>query len=362
MNIFFKEQDVNDVIKMVRELYNGNQIIAKNPSKFNLKISDKFTIEDANDILNKKLIKMVSEYANVPYNDGKLSWGIFSHPTFNHGLFNLIGVVIDAILPKILTTQFDMFTNVKNAAWGDKMVIEVTSPDYFAVSKITNGTSNLRRQRLDRRAAELRPEMRGVSIAESLFRILSGKADWGQFMNKVAMSMATSIKTDVYGAIYDSYTLLDATYQASGAFDGTTFVTMAEHVKSACGGLAPTVFGTVLALSKILPATGVAGMTSMNMLDAFNTQGYLGNYRGYNMFAIEQAHIPSTDTFAIGNDFAIIIPMGTNKIANLGFEGEGIVRMETPNDNVGMEMEYSYQRAWDVQILAAMKYSIYRIV
>ena len=203
--------------------------------------------------------------------------------------------------------------------------------------------------------------MRGVAIAESLFRILSGKADWAQFINKVAISMATQIKADVYTAIYDSYSVLDATYQASGAMNATTLVTMAEHVKAACGGLAPVIFGTTLALSKVLPATGVAGMTSMNMLDAYNTQGYLGNYRGYNMFALEQAHVPSTDTFAISNNFLLIIPMGTNKIANLGFEGEGIVKTNAADMNVGMDVDYSFQKAWDVQVLAAQKYGIYRV-
>lgn len=360
MNTIFNETSVKELIKMASDLYKGFKTSEVDPTKFSL-IENKYSLEDANDIFNKKLIKTICEYAQLPYNEGKLNYMTFSHPTFQHGFFNLIGVVIDAILPKVLTTQFDMFTTVKNAAWGDKLIVEVTSPDYFAVSKVGNGNSNTRRQRLDRRAVELAPVMRAVAVGESLFRILSGKADWAQFINKVAISMATAIKTDVYTAIYDSYTSLDATYQASGAFDPATFVTMAEHVKAACGGLEPVIFGTTLALSKVLPATGVAGVTSMNMLDAYNTQGYLGRYRGYNMFALEQAHIPSTDTFAISNNFLLIIPMGTNKIANLGFEGEGIVYTNAAESNAGMEVEYKFQKAWDVQVLAAMKYGIYRV-
>jgi len=360
MNTIFSQENIQSLVKAAGDLYGGFKIVERDPSKFHL-IENKYTMEDANDLFNKKLIKMVSEYAGVTYNEGKLDWFTFSHPGFQHGLFNLIGIVIDAIMPKVLTSQFDMFTTVRNAAWGDKMVVEVTSPDYFAVSKVANGTTNLRRQRLDRRAVELLPEMRGVAIAESLFRILSGKADWAQFINKVAISMATQIKADVYTAIYDSYSVLDATYQASGAMNATTLVTMAEHVKAACGGLAPVIFGTTLALSKVLPATGVAGMTSMNMLDAYNEQGYLGKFRSYPCFALEQAHVPSTDTFAISDSFLIIIPMGTNKIANLGFEGEGIITTNAASMGAGQEVDYVFTKSYDVKILASMKYGIYRI-
>jgi len=356
----FNAENVNELTKMAMDLYRGNIATGKDPSKFHL-IGDKYSVEDANDMFSKKLIKLVSEYAGMPYNDGKLDWVTYSHPMFQHGFFNLIGIVIDAVLPKVLTEQFDRFTSVRNTAWGDKLVVEVTSPDYFRVSKVANGVMDVRRQRLDRRSIELRPEMRSVAVAESLFRILSGKTDWGQFINKVAISMATAIKTDVYDAIYASYTDLDATYQAAGAFVPQTLVEMAEHVRAACGGLEPVIFGTIIALSKVLPATGVAGMTSMNMLDSYNTQGYLGRFRGYNMFALEQAHKPSTDTFAISDNFLLIVPLGANKIANLGFEGEGIIYTNAAEQSAGMEIEYKFQKAWDVKVMAAMKYGIYRV-
>lgn len=262
----FKMDDVQALVKMGLDLVKGQRTMEKEPTKFTL-IENKYSVEEANDIFNKKLIKTACETANLPYEDGKMTWYKFSSPTFQHAFFNLISVVIDAILPKVLTTQFDMLTEVKNAAWGDKLIMEVTSPDYFSVSKVANGTTNLRRQRLDRRTKELAPVMRGVSISENLFRVLAGKVDWATWINKAAISMATAIKKDVYDAIYASYSDLSATYGTTGAFDGTTLVTMAEHVKAANGGLQPIILGTALALSNVLPATGVSGMTSFNMMD-----------------------------------------------------------------------------------------------
>jgi hypothetical protein len=79
------------------------------------------------------------------------------------------------------------------------------------------------------------------------------------------------------------------------------------------------------------------------------------------MFMIEQAHKPSTDTFAISDQFVIIAAMGGNKIANLGFEGNTIITSTNPNEMANMEVEYTIQQAWDVQVLSPVKYGIYRV-
>lgn len=360
MRTHFNEQDINSLIKSGIDLCIGKKTMDTEPLKFSL-IDGKYSFEQANELFNKKIIKVASEKAGIAYNDGKIDWYTYSSPAFQHAFFNLIPVVIDAIIPKVLTTQFDILANVRNAAWGDKMVIEVTSSDLFSVSKIANGTSNLRRQRLDRRAIELLPVMRGVKVAESIFRILSGQADWATFINKVAISVATDVKNTLYTTFYNSYTSLSATYGVTGAFSTTTFNTMVEHVRAANGGLAPVAMGTRLALQKVLPATGVSGLTSMNMLDAYNQQGYLGVLNGTPMFCIEQAHVPNTDTFAVNDNFVAIIPMGSNKPVHIGFEGEGIVTTNANELNANMEMEYTYQKAYDVQVLSAAKYGIYRL-
>jgi hypothetical protein len=53
--------------------------------------------------------------------------------------------------------------------------------------------------------------------------------------------------------------------------------------------------------------------------------------------------------------------MGGNKIANLGFEGNTIITSTNPNEMANMEVEYTIQQAWDVQVLSPVKYGIYRV-
>lgn len=346
---------MNEIIQMGVKLFEGY----KKPETL------KFSYEESNKILTDKLIKESMEFAGLTYTAGmKMDYATYSHPLVKHKLFNLIGQTIDAIVPRFLTNQFERFVDVRNTAWGDKLFIEVTSPDLFAVTKVSNGNINVRRQKLDRRSISLSPVMREIKIYEDLYRLLSGRVDWGTYVTKVAMSFVTAIHTDVYNALYDSYDGADSAYFASGAFSGTTFNTIVEHVKAANGGVPVQAWGSKLALAKINAHTGFTaypGLNSQNMLDDYNKMGYYGQFQGTDLIKIDQAHVANTDTFAISDSFVIIAPAGLDKPVKLGFEGETIVTENAQNKNQDQSVEFTMQKMFDVQVLSAGRYGIYRV-
>lgn len=335
-----------DIVAMAVQLYKG----AKDKSVL------KFSYEESNKTFSDALIKEAVESSGLQY-DGKFTYELFSNPIVKWNLYNLIGVSIEAIIPKTLTTSFDKFCDVQNANWGDQLVFEVSSPDLFTVSKIANGTTNLRRQRLDGRSIKLNPVLRGVKIGEDIFRVLSGKVDWATFVNKVGLSMATAIKNDIYSAIYNSYDAVDAKHFISGSFNGDTLVTLAQRVQAENAGVKPLVFGTNLALSKV---TASNGFMSYNMMDEYNNMGYLGTFRGIDLVQLDQVINPSTNDFGINDNFLLVIPSGLDKPVKLGFEGNTIVT-ENNNQNAAQTVDYVVQKAWDVAILAAGTYGIYRL-
>lgn len=352
----FKER-YKDIVKMGTDLYYGNY----EPQRYL-----KFSLEESQSIFTKTLMEEAAKLANVSFDPKtqKLDFYTYSNPLFKHALFQLTSIAIDAIVPKVITDQFDRFAEVRNAAWNEQLIFEVSSPDLFTVSKAANGTTNVRRQRLDKRSVKLSPTMRVVKVYESIYRILSGQVNWAEYVNKVALSLATEIKNDIYTAIYDSYDATDSTYFYTGSFDGTTFNTMVAHVQAACGGLKPICYGTKLALAKVAPTAGYTaypGLMSQNMLDQLNMSGYLGRFQGTDLIEIEQAHKPNSDTFAVSDSFLIIIPSGADRIVKIGFEGETIITESQANMAADQSIEHTVQKAWDVAVLSSGKFGIYRL-
>lgn len=344
----------NKVVKMGVDLYNWTIT----PSKANFSANGVGSLDEAENLFRKTLLE------ECGFEDGKLEFKQFSNPMVKWKLFQLTAEAIDAIVPKVLSTQFDRFVETKNAAWNEQLVFTVNSPDFFRVDKVANGNTNVRGQRLDKRSVRLYPVMREIKIQESLYRVLAGEVDWATYVNRVAVSMAAAIKGDIYNGIYNSYSSLEAEFAENGTFDATTFNTLVQRVQAANGGLKPVVFGTKLALSKVVPVAGFTaypGYMSQNMMDDFNVSGYLGKFQGTDLVELEQAFVPNTLDFAIDNNFLIVAPSGADKIVKLGFEGESIVTENTANLPVDQEQEYTFQKAWDTQILSAGRFGIMKL-
>lgn len=339
------------VIKMGLDLYNWS----KDPAKANFSAKGIGSLDEAESLFRKTLLE------ECGFVDGKLNYKQFSNPMVKWNLFQLTAETIDAIVPKVLSNQFDRFVETKNSAWNEQLIFKVNSPDLFRVDKVANGNTNVRGQRLDNRTLRLSPVMREVKIQESLYRVLAGEVDWATYVNRVAISMSNEIKTDIYSAIYNSYSGLEAQFQESGSFDQTTFNTLVQRVQAANGGVKPVVFGTKLALAKITPAAGFTaypGYMSQNMMDELNLSGYLGRFQGTDLIELEQALVPNTLNFAIDDNFALVIPSGLDKIVKLGFEGESIVTENSSDLPVDQEFEYTFQKAWDVNVLSAGRFGI----
>jgi hypothetical protein len=337
------------LIKMATDLFAWH----KKPETMQFSNTSVKSLEEA-EVLFRKTI-----FEECGVEEGKFDWKAYSNPITKWKLFNLTVEMIDAIVPNILKAQFDPFTEVKNAAWNEQLIFKVNSPDFFRVDKVANGNTNVRGQRLDKRAIRLYPVMRSVKVQESLYRLLAGEVDWATYVNRVAESFANEIKTDVYNAIYNSYdNTNDSAHFMSGTFAAATFNSLVSQVQAENGNLKPIAFGTKLALAKLYPG---AGYMSYNMMDAYNMSGYIGEFQGTKLVELEQAIDPTTGATAINDSFLLVIPSGSDKIVKLGFEGSAIITENTNDLPVDQTIEYNFQKSYDVQVLAAGRYGIYRV-
>jgi hypothetical protein len=97
------------------------------------------------------------------------------------------------------------------------------------------------------------------------------------------------------------------------------------------------------------------------MTKSLNEKGFLPNYLGYDLVEIQQSHVANTDTFAIDNNFLLFVPAGVNKLVKIGFEGSTIVREASPQDNADESIEYSFKQKYDIGVLSAGRFGIYKL-
>lgn len=287
---------------------------------------------------------------------GDRNW-MYKFKENQYKVFSLIAETITTILPVTIDQELNAFAEIRNTNWGDQLRFEVTDPKLFAVARISAGNDNLRSQRLGNGKLTLQTEYRGVKIYEEFERWAAGRIDWAKMVDRVSRSFLNQIRTDIYNAIYDSYSDLNSTYGITGTFDTQKFVELAQHIEAGTGDMKPYVFGTKLALSKVM---NDQYYYNGDLTKQLNEKGYLPNYNGYPLVEIKQSHKPNTDTFAIDNNFLLFIPAGVEKIVKIGFEGQAIVDQANTQDNADDSIEYMFKQKYGVAVLSAGKYGIWK--
>ncbi|MFA5559528.1 MAG: hypothetical protein WDA59_08805 [Methanofastidiosum sp.] len=271
-------------------------------------------------------------------------------------IFEIIEETLDVLVGRKIESAFKDNAEYRNVAWGDSPRFILKNPNLFKVALVSDGTQNLRRQRLDDGSLTVTTYTRGIKIYEEFYRFLAGRIDWSDMVNKVADSYTNEIYTQVYNAIYNSYDGLTSTYAKTGAFNDSTMRTLIEHVEAANNASA-AIYGTKNALGKVETA-----QISESMKDVYSSQGFYGSFYGTPMRKIQQSHTNGTETFAVNENFLIILPEGDERIVKIVDEGDSII-LETPSsENQDLSMEYTFLRKSGIGVLTAAKYGIYRTV
>ena len=271
-------------------------------------------------------------------------------------LFEVMEEVLDAIVDQGITNNFDAFVEIKNVKHGDKPVFMIEDNALFNVATIASGTNNLRRQRIDRTSLNVSTNYKGVKIYEELERFLAGRVDWAKLVNRVQQSFIAQIGKDIFGALKAGYQGLSAPYAYTGTFDLTQFNTLVSHVEAATNRQV-MVAGTKLALQKVTPAYVAY---NGGAIDLRNKDGYFKIVDGVPLLEIKQAHDINSTSFAIDNNFLLVIPSGEEKIVKMVVEGDSEIK-EVTNENADESLEYVFKKKYGVGVITANKYGVYNL-
>lgn len=312
--------------------------------------------QDKEAIFNKSLRAFANKMAGLGVDSPISDTYAAMHPTVKMATFAVISQMIDIIIPETVLEDFYQFSEVKSAGWGDNFVFNVPSSDLFVVSTAADGTKTGTRQRILGTDVILNPVARRITAGEDMYRIIAGKVNWADFAMRVVRSIESQITVDIASAIFGSYSSLGTNYKETGAFAQTKFTNLVDRVGAGNGGTTAVAFGTRSALSKVLPDNQYL---QFGLGEMYNETGYLGNFQGTGLFALQQRLTPNTDNFAIDGATVLVTAAPSKQLVKIGFEGETVITQSDVNQNADNSMDYTIFKKWDMKICTSGKYALW---
>lgn len=323
--------DMKEIVKLAVDAYKGNV--------------EKYSTKQSQDVLRQALIDANGGSTKLDYKairDGKCS-----------GLFTLIEEILSRTVVEGLQGDeyFNALVDFRNLAEGDQNVFVVEDNTLFVVSEAADGTQGIRRQRLGgAKETSIPTSLKAVRIYEELNRVLSGRVDFNDFINKVAESFRQKLLNDVYG-LWSSATAADlggVTYfPTAGTYDEEDLLDLIAHVEAAAGGKPATIVGTKKAIRNLVPSIQGDGFKS----DLYNL-GYAGKFYGTPVVVTPQRHKVGSTDFVLKDDVLTIIA-GDDKPIKVVYEGNPIVLMGDPTTNADFTQEYFYGEKYGMGIVLA---------
>lgn len=265
------------------------------------------------------------------------------------------GAQIYAIVEQVIEKELnDYWTNndiinriceYRNLKLGDEQSFYLPDNSLFAVATISDGNTNIRRQRFEGgREVTVPTELRGIKLYEEFSRVASGRVDFNEMIDYALASMAKDAYERVmnawnnidYSVLGDTYALPNST-TVVGAYQEDKLLDIIANVEAETNQTA-VVYGSKKALRTIassIAKDSEAGKNEMNNL------GYIGKFYGTDVVALRQAH-KGNSTDMILNDKTVYVMASNDKPIKYVTEGEGLILSKDPLTNADLTYEWLY--------------------
>lgn len=274
-----------------------------------------------------------------------------------NGLFSLVEVIVDRINEEGLHGDefFVNFIEDRNMALGDSPVFHVTDDSLFAVAEISNGNQSVRRQRIEGGSdVTVKTVNYGVRIYEELDRVLSGRIDFNEFVDRVGRSFTRHDLDTAYMAWTEMIKSLQAPYKETGTFSEDKLLDLIDHVEASTGATA-VIVGTRKALRKVTTAV----VSDEAKSDMYN-MGYYGKFNGTAMIVMKQRHKVNSKEFILPDDM-IYVFAGDSKPVKRVTEGETTMLMGDPMKNQDLTQEFLMTKKSGTCIVIDRDFACYNI-
>lgn len=250
---------------------------------------------------------------------------------------------------------FEQFVEYRNLALGDEEYFYIEDNTLFTVNTTAEGVGNTIRQRINRGKHEMIPtELHTIETYAELNRLLAGRIDIVEFVDKIKRSFAEKRMQTIYNTFYSGISGLPAAFGVTGSYAEDKLIDLVAHVEASTGGDA-IIIGTKKALSKIDTA-----VQSESAKERYNQMGYYGVFNGTPMMSIKQSHKLGTYDFAISdNDLWVVT--SNDKPVKFVTEGDAIFETGSALNNADRTVDIFAGERWGVGVVLNQLYGQYRI-
>lgn len=331
---------MNELVKLALDAHKGSV--------------QKYSVSEAQETLRQALIEANGGSTKIDIRairDGKCNEA-----------FALVEAIIKESVPEGLAQNelFNALVDYHNIAEGDDIVFEIESSDLFFVDEVAKGTQGIRRQRLENvKEVPVPTRVHAVRIYEELSRLLAGRADFNQLIDRVDASVQQKILTEIYD-LWEAATGSDlggAEYvtASAGSYSDAALLTMIEHVEAAAGGKTATIIGTKAALRPL----ATSGITFDPIKDSLYNNGYIGKFYGSPVICLPQRHQIGSNSF-VYNDKQLTIVATDEKPIKCVMKGDPLMIQRDPSQNMDLTQEFFLAEEWGTAIAIAANTGIGR--
>lgn len=316
------------------------------------RVAGNYSVDDSMEVLRQALIEANNGSTTLSYKairDGQCT-----------GLFSIVEEIINKTVIEGLPESCPLFNFVewRNIKEGDTNVFELKDDGVFVVADIAHGTQGLRRQRLTGgEEITVKTQLKGVKIYEELRRILAGRVDFNDLIDKVSEAFQKKITNDMYEAVTAAFNGLVAPYTngVAGSFDEAKLTEIIDHVEAATGKKA-VVLGSKQAVRKI---SGLRGDDSNSAKEDLYAMGYYGKFYTTPVIVMQNGHKTGTTDFILGNDLYIVA--GEDKFIKAVTEGETLIISGDPTNNADLSQEYMACMAYGLKAVVCAEMGCYKL-
>jgi hypothetical protein len=323
--------EMNDIVKLAVDAHHGRV--------------EKYTVGQSMDVLREALIQVNNGKTVVDYRairDGKCA-----------GLFTLVEEILSRTVVEDLQESdfFNSFVEFRDVAEGDRNVFVVEDDNLFTVAEVASGTQGLRRQRISGRGeVTIHTSTRGVRIYEEMNRVLAGRVDFNDMINRVSESFSKQLLDEIF-ALWSGATAEDmggeVYFPVAGAYDEDALLDVIAHTEAAASGKTATIIGTKKALRNLAPS--IQGIDSKHDL---YTMGYYGSFYGTPVMALPQRHKLNSTDFVMPDNVLTIVA-GDDRPIKVVREGDPLVVYGNAIDNADLTQEFLYTESYGMGIVLA---------
>ena len=249
------------------------------------------------------------------------------------------------------------WAETKNGKAGDKPEFRVHKDAVLAVAEVANGTLGIRRQRIFGDTTKtLTPIPHAVKVYEELQRLLSGRADWTDFVNAVSRSFILDTNRAIADAFASVATTTPNVISETGTFSETSMVNLIEKVEMNNPGKVARIFGTKPALRNL--NMSVSNMVGETIKDDYYNMGYMGKFNGTDVFELKNG-FKADGTTKILDDTKLYVIATDEKFIKYYNEGDALIVESALGDNADLTQDYTVINTYAVAVELADKIGLY---